>query len=204
MDLNQIKFRKFIGPAQFGGVLGHNKYLSAHQIRSEIENGYKIQDNQATQYGKDLEPVALYYYQKLYNVTIQKPRFVVDICNRKIGGICDGLIDQDTGIEIKCHTGQTPLRYLPYNYLIQMAGYLFLYGRQRWILFSCTFKPDHTLDKYQIFEVKWDDVKDRWTRDWYPKLLDFANSVTFSKPSTLSAPIKAPVKMQSLTKKVKN
>ncbi len=176
------KQRKFLGPAQMGAVLGYDNYLSANDVRDEIENGYEVSGNYATSYGQSHEDIALYYYQKLYEVEIEKAQFVVDPTNRKIGGICDGLIGNDTGIEIKCHIGKEPLMFLPNKFLVQLSAYMYLYGRTKWLLFSCCFNPDHSLAKYNLFEVDWSQVSQRWINDWKPKLDNFVNHVKWQTP----------------------
>ena len=172
---SKLKYRKFIGPSQFAAAIGLDEYLSPEQLRKEIENGYLDQNTFATCFGKDKECVALYYYKKLYNISITPPKFVIDQLNNRIGGIGDGLIDNVTGLEIKCHVGSEPLQTLPTKYLVQMAGYMHLYKRQRWILMSCTFNKDNTLAKYKVFTVNWEEIKDRWENQWYPQLVNFVN-----------------------------
>ncbi len=180
------KQRQFVGPAQMSSILGFDKYLSSNQLRDQIENGYVVNSNYATSFGCDHESIALYYYQKIFNVEIEKPPFRVDASNRRIGGICDGLIGTDTGIEIKCHVGSQPLQFLPNKYLVQMTAYMYLYGRTKWILFSCCFDANHALTNYNIFEVTWNQVKTRWIRDWKPQIVQFCQEVTW-QPKIQSA-----------------
>jgi len=174
------RYRKFLGPTQFASCIGYDRYLSSDQLRQEIEHGYMYTDTPCLQFGQNHECVALYYYSKMFKTEIVRPRFIVDPKNSRIGGIGDGLIGSDCGIEVKCHVGTRPLKTIPYKYLIQIAGYLYLYKRSKWILFSCTFNSDHTLGKYKIFEITWDMVKDRWERDWYPQINNFLSKVTFA------------------------
>jgi predicted phage-related endonuclease len=172
------KYRKLLGPSQFATVLGLDKYQSRETLQYEIENGYVPSGSYATQFGNDNESVALYYYQKLNHVTVTKANFAIDEKHPRIGGCCDGLIDDKTGLEIKCHVrDENLLTELPINYLLQMAGYMHLYKREKWILVSNVFNADKTLKKYKIFEVTWDEVKDRWIQEWYPQLVDFVDNV---------------------------
>src|SRR6185312_1102384 len=160
------KYRKFIGPSQISTALGVDEYQSAEDLKKEIEEGYIPYDTYATTHGKTHESIALYYYQKLHKVKISPAKFTVDTINKRIGGIGDGLINSDVGIEIKCHVSEKNLlRKLPLKYLIQMAGYMYLYKRKKWVLMSCAFNKDHTLSKYKIFEVTWDEVKDSWEKE---------------------------------------
>jgi hypothetical protein len=109
---------------------------------------------------------------------IQKPKFMIDEKNPHIGGIADGLIDEQTGLEIKCHISDKNLLIkLPLRYLIQMTGYMYLYKRMNWTLMSCIFNDDHTVKKYTTHVVGWSEVKDRWEREWYPQIVKFVNEV---------------------------
>jgi len=172
------KYRKFLGPSQFATVLDLDEYQSKEALREEIENGYIPKDTYATQFGNDNESVALYYYQKLHKVSVEKAKFVVDPNHPRIGGICDGLLNSETGLEIKCHVkDDNLLTQIPIKYLIQIAGYMYLYKRKKWILVSNIFNPDKTLKKYTTLEVTWDEVKDRWNLEWYPNILQFAKDV---------------------------
>lgn len=178
LPLKPKKYRKFLGPSQFATVLGLDDYQTKESLRDEIENGYVIKETYATAYGNANESVALYYYQKMNNLVIDKARFVVDPNNSRIGGICDGLIGKESGIEIKCHVkDDNLLNQIPMKYLIQMVGYMYLYKRPKWILVSNIFNEDKTLKKCNTFEVTWDEVKDRWENEWYPQLVQFVNEV---------------------------
>jgi predicted phage-related endonuclease len=172
------KYRKYLGPSQFAVVLGLDDYQTAESLKDEIENGYVPSSTYATQYGNDNESIAIYYYQKLYNVATQKPLFVVDMNNKHIGGICDALIDEETGLEIKCHIkDENLLTKIPMKYLLQLAGYMYLYKRKKWILMSATFNGDKTLNKYVVHTVTWDQVKDQWEQLWYPKIIQYVDAV---------------------------
>ena len=163
-----------IGPSQFATVLGFDEYQTPEQFKIEIENGYLPQQSYATNFGCRNEEIALYYYQKLFNVHIQKPAFVMDPNNSRIGGICDALLDGETGLEIKTHVkDENLLTELPLKFLLQMTGYMYLYHRQKWVLMSCIFNADHTIKKYNIFTTTWDQVKDRWENQWYPQLQQY-------------------------------
>jgi len=173
-----ISYVKFIGPSQFGSILGVDPYQSADQLRHFVEHGRPVTDNSATQMGMAMEPVALYYYSKMHGVQIAKPSFVVDPSNNRIGGIADGLIGDDQGIEIKCHVSERGLlRTLPERHLLQIAGYMYLYRRPRWVLMSCVFNEDQSLQKYVIHRVSWSDVQQRWEDDWYPKIDRFVKEL---------------------------
>jgi len=172
--INMKKFRKYIGPSQFATVLNLDEYQTADALKYEIENGYIPNITYATKYGCDNESVGIYYYKKLYNEQVSCAEFVVDPLNSRIGGICDGIINEDMGLEIKCHIkSDNLLKKLPIKFLIQMTGYMYLYNRKKWKLMSFVLNDDMTLKNYIIHDVLWDDVKDRWNREWYPELVKF-------------------------------
>jgi predicted phage-related endonuclease len=170
------KYRKYLGPSQYAIALGLDEYQTAETLRSEIENGYVPSDSYATRFGNDNESVAKYFYQKIFGRVIDCASFMVDKDQKRFGGICDGLIGADTGIEIKCHVrDENLLKKIPLKYLIQLAGYMYLYKRSKWILMSCIFNTDQTVKKYVIHEVTWSQVEKQWTEEWYPKLIEFVN-----------------------------
>lgn len=174
------KYRKYIGPSQISIALDLDDYQTSEQLKDEIENGYIPSSTYATNFGNEKESIALYYYQKLYNVKTTKPQFVVDRHNRRIGGIGDALIDKDIGLEIKCHVkDDNLLKNLPIKYLCQCAGYMYLYNRKEWRVMSCVFRKDCTLSKYTIFTVRWSDVEKKWTTEWYPKLVKYIDQLRF-------------------------
>jgi len=174
------KYKKFIGPSQMAIALGIDDFQSPEDLKKEIEEGYVPKDTYATTYGKCNESIALYYYKKLYKVNISSAKFIVDPVNPRIGGICDGLINDDTGIEIKCHVSEKNLlKKLPLKFKIQMAAYMYLYKRKKWVLMSCIFNTDDTLSKYSIFELNWDQVKDQWEKDWYPEIVRYINTISW-------------------------
>ncbi len=172
------KYRKFVGPSQLSIVLGIDDFQSPMELKKELEEGYIPYDNFATLYGKSHESIAIYYYQKLYKVKIMPGNFVIDPLNSRFGGICDGLINNDVGIEIKCHVNEKNLlKSLPLKYKLQMIAYLYLYKRKKWILMSCIFNTNHTLSKYNVFEITWNEVKSDWEKLWYPQIIKYINSV---------------------------
>jgi predicted phage-related endonuclease len=172
------KYRQYLGPSQFACVLGVDGFQTADDLQREIEEGYQPTGNYATAMGNNQESIALYYYQKIYGGTQSKPRFMVDPQNPRIGGIADSLLDQETGLEIKCHVKRdNVLTELPLRYLIQVAGYMYLYQRKNWVLMSCYFGSDQKLEYYAVHKVTWDQVKDRWETEWYPSLTQFTNMV---------------------------
>lgn len=175
--MSKLKYRKLLGPSQMSSVLNLNKYQSMVELKNEIENGYLPYENLAIKLGNQREAIAIYFYQRLYKVSINKPKFIIDSDHPRIGGICDGLIDEDTGFEVKCHIGDHPLYVLPDSHLIQMAAYMYLYKRTKWILMSCVFDKENNVSKYKIYEVYWSDIKDKWIDEWYPKIIKFVDDV---------------------------
>ena len=52
---------------------------------------------------------------------------------------------------------------------------MYLYKKSEWILMSCVLNQDRTgISKYKL---KWDNYKDQWENDWYPKITQFLGNV---------------------------
>ena len=181
INTNWVPPKKNIGPSQFAAALGLNKFLDSSTLRHRLEKGYISDPLPCLEFGKQHEKLAKYYYQKLSGNRIKPSKFVKDQHCPHIIGICDGLIGSDGGIEIKCHYGKEfPLKTVPIYYLIQVAGYLYLYDRKWWDFMSCCFSPSGELMTCRIIRVNWDDIKDAWNDEWYPAIVDFVQSVHWS------------------------
>ena len=90
--------------------------------------------------GAVLESEAIPFYEMAYDVNIRR----VGYCSTddmKIGCSPDGLIGENSGIEVKCPLPQTHLRYLldgglPKEYSAQVHGAMFVTKRPRWVFMS--------------------------------------------------------------------
>jgi predicted phage-related endonuclease len=172
--------KKHVGASQVGTILGFNRWKDANTLKSELKNGYTQQVKECMNFGKKYEPVALRFYQRHTKTKIQKAGYKRDK-TRKLIGIADGLIDDEGGLEIKCHMNGKVLEKIPDNYLAQVVTYMFLYNRTWWDFMSCAFDTTGEktkLMKCHIQRIYWKNHKDKWLKDWYPKILDFTSDLT--------------------------
>lgn len=182
------KPQKYLGPSQFATALGLNPFQSVEQLRNRIENGISEKINSNMKFGNDYEKIAIKHYQDEFGVEVFPPNWKTYSQNNRLGGIGDGFIYQDPkkdvishGLEIKCHPNRTvPLKVIPKYYLIQVVGYMAIYGIDRWEFMSVCFNQTSDIYDYHIIEVKWEDVRDRWNNEWYPKLATFVDSVKWA------------------------
>jgi predicted phage-related endonuclease len=94
----------------------------------------------AMEVGSILEDEAIPRYEWDYGCKIQRVGLVLTDDGR-IGCSPDGLIGDDSGIEIKCPLAQTHVAYLlagelPADYRLQVQGALYVTGRREWIFMS--------------------------------------------------------------------
>jgi len=181
MEKTFVKPKGNIGVSQFAAALGlSDKFLTADQLKDQIENGYYREPNAATDFGHCKEESARKYYEKIKKCQVVKARYKsFDQCSRLMG-ICDGLIGENGGLEIKCHYNYTyPLQNVPIYYLVQVAGYLYLYNRDWFDFMSCCFDEKGEIKSYNIIRISKDEVKDQWEENWFPKLIQYTNSINW-------------------------
>lgn len=111
--------------------------------------GYPLMDASAwaMEQGSILEHEAIPFFEGVYDTPIQRVGFITTN-DGAFGCSPDGLIDEDSGIEIKCPQPQTHLRYLlegalPKEYEAQVHGAMFVTGRPEWkfMSYSRQFPP---------------------------------------------------------------
>lgn len=94
----------------------------------------------ATEQGTLREDKAIPSYCFEYGVEIDRVAFCTSDDGR-VGCSPDGLIGEDSGIEVKCPQPQNHVKYLlagvvPDDYVIQVQGALFVTGRPNWVFLS--------------------------------------------------------------------
>ena len=72
----------------------------------------------------------------------------------QVGCSPDGLLDEDTGLEIKCPHVETHIRYLldhrlPLDYVAQVQGSMFVTGYSKWIV--CSFRRNFPLFSFAVY-----------------------------------------------------
>jgi hypothetical protein len=192
------KPQKYLGPSQFATVLGMSQFKNKEQLKEHMENGYRQAVYSEMAFGNKYEATALYCYRKNSGETVVKAKWLEMKQNRRIGGVADGLLvvrGEETaqkeggspwevvgGVEIKCHPNRlTAHREVPDYYLVQIAGYMTIYQVKFWDFMSCCLSPEGDIRDFCIKRVFWDDVKDLWENEWYPKLEEFINQVEWQK-----------------------
>lgn len=94
----------------------------------------------ATEQGQILEPRAVSWFEYEHNVTIDRVGFCTTDDGR-VGCSPDGLLGEDSGIEIKCPNAETHVKYLlsgelPKDYAAQVHGCMYVTDRPEWKFLS--------------------------------------------------------------------
>ena len=171
--------RTFLGVSQFATAIGLSTTFSTPELlKKQLEEGYYQEETPAMTFGLQNEDIAKKYYEHIKGVKVLPTNYkIFDSCHRLKGG-CDGLIGKDGGLEIKCHFNYTySLQKIPDYYLIQIAGYIYLYDREWFDFMSCCFGPTGKISDYNIIRVYRADIENQWNNEWFPKLVEFVNSV---------------------------
>jgi hypothetical protein len=92
------------------------------------------------EFGKIREDEAIPTYTLETGIAIQRVAFITTD-DGKIGCSPDGLIGDDSGIEVKCPLPQTHVKYLlsgivPKDYAAQVHGAMYVTGRSHWVFMS--------------------------------------------------------------------
>ena len=142
------------------GGQGKSRKTLAYQLAAEKITGEKTVTHQtpAMLRGTEMEPEARRYFEFEKEVDVEEVGLVT---NDKYPGrhaSPDGLIDDDSGLEIKCPTAAVHAKYLvenrlPLEYKVQVFYSMWLCERKTW-----WFMSYHPLFlKQLILEVKWDE-----------------------------------------------
>ena len=94
--------------------------------------------------GSLLESEAIPFYEFAFNAKVQRVGYVSSD-DMRIGCSPDGLIGDDSGLELKCPRPQTHVAYLldgvlPEGYVAQVQGCMYVTGRPRWTFLSYSRK----------------------------------------------------------------
>lgn len=97
-------------------------------------------NSRATEHGQIFEEEARDLFSLTTGLDVEQVGFVTADDGR-CGCSPDGLIDEDSGLEIKCPNAETHLRYLdskkvPNDYLAQVHGSIYVTGRKSWRFMS--------------------------------------------------------------------
>lgn len=179
----QVPPKQHLGASQFAAALGLNQFLAPDALKCQLEKGYVWEGNPRISFGHNKEKLGKYFYQKITGNKIRRAYMVRDLKHPRLVGICDGLIGQEGGLEIKCHYQKDhPLKSVPIYYLPQIAGYLHLYNKCWWDFMSCCFNDQDEICRCRIIRVYREDVQDAWEQEWYPKLLEYIGDISWAEP----------------------
>jgi hypothetical protein len=171
------KARKMVSPSDICTILGKSIFDTPESLKKKMENGYNIKITNKITSGIRHEPKCIALYEKETKNKIIKPKFVKSPINLRFGGIADGLVGSDGGLEIKCQYGKDkPI--LHDSYIYQSIGYLYLYQRKWWDIMVLSI-DEHENVNYMLQRIKWEDYENKWNDTWYPKILKFSNSVNW-------------------------
>lgn len=172
--------RKFLGPSDIYTVLGLNRFESADELKNRIENGANVEVTTQQQSGiRDEKKCLALYKQNTKIQSLFKPKFIVDSNNPRFGGIADGLVDQDGGIEIKCQYRSTP-PILYENYIVQSVGYMYLYKRDWWDVMVVAIDESENVNSL-IKRIYWKDYEQQWTTELLPKITKFIETISWAR-----------------------
>jgi hypothetical protein len=168
--------QKFLGPSQVATVLGYNNYETMKDLRIKMEQGYTQPIKDCMRAGVKHESSCRTLYARETSLKVRKAPFVVDPLCSRLGGIADGLIGKDGGLEIKCQYSkpdQPPCMY--FSYKIQSVVYMYLYKRDWWDIMVCKVKDGADVNAI-IERVYFADYENAWKK-WYPLICAFIESV---------------------------
>lgn len=136
-----------------------------------------------TDRGTELEPQAIAYYEFVNDVVVQRPGFVWRDERKLVGGSPDGLVGEDGGVEIKCHSAKVHIERLhgnkiPAEYLAQVYGCLWLTGREWWDFLA--FHPSFARQLEVRVTIEDEDYQ-RWIDAWEPEIESFCQRLKVAK-----------------------
>lgn len=97
--------------------------------------------SEAMQRGNDLEPDAITMFEFMTDLDVQRVGLCYKDEERAASCSPDGLIGDDSGVEIKCptlatHVGYVRANKLPAKYVPQVQGSMYITGRKSWYFMS--------------------------------------------------------------------
>lgn len=137
-NFSRILTPKTLKPAAAAEDYVHE--LVAESIRLDPPYFTERPQSRAMQHGTDCEPEARRWLEMDLNLEVRQVGFCVTDDGR-FGCSPDGLIGDDSGVEIKCPQPKTHVSYLlngvlPDEYRLQVAGAMLVTGRKSWLFVS--------------------------------------------------------------------
>lgn len=142
------------------GGQGKSRKTLAYQLAAEKITGIKSEFNTtaAMQHGIDTEPEARRFFEFEKDITVQEVGLVTNKYYTGMHCSPDGLIDENSGLEIKCPQPATHVKYLsenrlPVEYKVQVQYSMMICGRKEWWFVS--YHP--AFSKQLVLRVERDD-----------------------------------------------
>jgi len=159
--------------SRFGDIIGkgrNGQYLKAREdylieIVTERLTGEPIMKSHGSigEHGKSLETYARYAFEAQTGIMVREVEFIEHPDIKLVGASPDGLINGDSGCEIKCpassvvHLKTILANQMPDEHMPQVQGGMWVTGRKSWWFVSYDARmPEHLRLFYQ--EIKRDDA----------------------------------------------
>lgn len=168
--------QKMLGPSQVSAALGYSKFDTPETLRKKLEEGYTREIRSSLSAGRRDEPRCRALYARETGAQVHRGRFMIDPHNSRFGGICDGLIGKDGGVEIKCQYGTMEQPRVYFDYKLQAVAYMYLYGREWWDILVCRIDTEDNV-RVVIERLYWSSYQDKWENHWYPQICQFTAGV---------------------------
>lgn len=174
--------------SNLGKVVGHAPYnkLSpedlAKVIKGEMKEEFSEEAKARMQKGNDYEPIVRNYMAKKLGKGIKETGFAIWKADNRFGASLDGVIDENTGIEIKCparmykpiaeymanpNKDSKDIRHIWKSQYDQIIGNGVITGRKKMIF--CVY----AIEEKTIFMQEVDVDYDYWFNFLYPKACEF-------------------------------
>ena len=178
--------------SNLGKVVGHAPYCKqrpeeiAAIIKGEKKEFFSEEAKARMQKGNDYEPIVRKYLEKYLKREIKETGFAVWKKDERFGASLDGIIDDDTGIEIKCpakmygpllgEVDKKSTKHIWKSQYDQLIGNGVITGRKNMVF--CVYGIEDK--KMFVQNVKVD--YDYWNRFLYPKACEFYD--TYMRPES--------------------
>lgn len=172
-----MSYRKYLGPSEIPIILGC-PYSTPSELKEKLENLSDYKETPKTKLGKKMEKGLL---QKYRTITKNRSLAVKFKSKGRLGGMADGIFDDGSkirGLEIKCQFYDDDYEPVVYeSYIQQVVAYMFLYEIHDWEIMCARINRSSNTMKISIYQYKWEDYREVWENVWYPKIMDFLDSV---------------------------
>ena len=130
---------KIVTSTDVSTILDLNKYQSKRElILKKIKNEIST-PNEAMEWGNFFEPIAIDIYSKINNLKVFDLGLLIHDEHKFLGASPDGLIINNSLLEIKCPFSKKVYKEIPINYWIQTQIQMEVCNLNRTVLFVCAF-----------------------------------------------------------------